>query len=93
MTNVVMYSSPWCPYCTRARALLQQKGVDFEEIMVDREPQLRAEMVERSGGVTSVPQIFIGDLHVGGCDDMFALEAKGELDALLNPQPQARTSG
>lgn len=83
MSNVVMYCTMMCPYCVRARNLLREKGVDYEEILIDREPDRRAEMIERSGGVTSVPQIFIGDTHVGGCDDMYAMEARGELDGLL----------
>ena len=83
MSNVVMYCTMMCPYCVRARNLLREKGVDYQEILIDREPDRRAEMIERSGGVTSVPQIFIGDTHVGGCDDMYAMEARGELDGLL----------
>ena len=83
MSNVVMYCTMMCPYCVRARNLLREKGVDYEEILIDREPDRRAEMIERSGGVTSVPQIFIGDTHVGGCDDMYAMESRGELDGLL----------
>lgn len=83
MSNVVMYCTMMCPYCVRARNLLREKGVDYEEILIDREPDRRAEMIERSGGITSVPQIFIGDTHVGGCDDMYAMEARGELDGLL----------
>jgi glutaredoxin 3 len=80
--KVVMYATGWCPYCTRARALLQEKGVDFEEIDVDARPEARAEMMARSGRRT-VPQIFIGATHVGGCDDLHALEASGRLDTLL----------
>ena len=77
-----MYSTGFCPYCVRARMLLDRKGVAYKEIRVDHEPQLRAEMMERSRRNT-VPQIFIGDYHVGGCDDMFALEQQGKLDTLL----------
>ncbi len=83
MTEVVMYSTSWCPYCTRARLLLKEKGVPFTEIDIEREPERRAEMIERAGGRTSVPQIFAGDRHLGGCDDIHALEAQGRLDALL----------
>ena len=83
MPKVVMYGTAFCPYCTRARQLLKTKGVEFEDIRVDKEPQLRAEMLQRSNGRTSVPQIFIDDFHVGGCDDMFELERKGELDQHL----------
>jgi glutaredoxin 3 len=77
-----MYSTGWCPYCTRARELLKSKGVDFEEIDVDARPEARTEMTARSGRRT-VPQIFIGTMHVGGCDDLHELEANGRLDTLL----------
>jgi glutaredoxin 3 len=77
-----MYSTGWCPYCTRARELLKSKGVAFEEIDVDARPEARAEMTARSGRRT-VPQIFIGTTHVGGCDDLLELEAAGRLDTLL----------
>jgi glutaredoxin 3 len=79
---VVMYATSWCPYCDRARRLLTAKGVTVEEIDVEAAPQKRAEMQQRSGRRT-VPQIFIGDHHVGGSDDLHALEAAGKLDALL----------
>lgn len=79
---VTMYSSDWCPYCQRAKGLLQQKQVTFSEINVDDDAKFREEMVARSARHT-VPQIFIGDKHVGGCDDLFALEQSGELDRLL----------
>jgi glutaredoxin 3 len=79
---VTMYSTSWCPYCDRARRLLAHKGVEFADIDVDAAPEKRAEMQNRSGR-RSVPQIFIGDHHVGGCDDLHALEADGKLDALL----------
>ncbi|MDX1581392.1 MAG: glutaredoxin 3 [Alphaproteobacteria bacterium] len=82
-SNVVMYSSMMCPFCHRAKALLKDKGVEFEEISVDMKPDVRAEMREKSGGVNSVPQIFIGDVHVGGCDELYALENQGKLNALL----------
>ncbi|WP_263147018.1 glutaredoxin 3 [Pseudomonas sp. RIT-PI-AD] len=88
MPEVIVYSSAWCPYCVRAKQLLAQKKVAFEEISVDGQPQVRAEMT-RKAGRTSVPQIWIGDTHVGGCDDLFALERAGQLDALLN-QPLNR---
>ena len=80
--KVVMYSTSWCPYCTRARRLLEEKGVAFEEIDVDARPEARSEMIARSGRRT-VPQIFIGETHVGGSDDLHALEASGRLDPLL----------
>lgn len=79
---VVVYASDWCPYCIRAKALLKRKGVAFEEICVDGRPDLRADMTARAGR-TSVPQIWIGDTHIGGCDDLHALERSGELDRLL----------
>ena len=82
MSSVVVYSSDWCPYCMRAKALLESKSVAFEEIRVDGKPQVRAEMSSKAGR-TSVPQIWIGETHVGGCDDLFALERAGKLDALL----------
>jgi glutaredoxin 3 len=77
-----MYRTGWCPYCQRALGLLAQKGVAVEEIDVEDDSKLREEMVARSGR-RSVPQIFIGDKHVGGCDDLFALDGTGELDRLL----------
>ena len=82
MSKIVMYTTQWCPYCRNAKALLARKGQKFEEIDVEAEPARRREMVERSGR-TSVPQIWIGERHVGGCDDLHALERKGELDPLL----------
>ncbi|MHA6492095.1 glutaredoxin 3 [Pseudomonas borbori] len=82
MQSVVIYSSDWCPYCIRAKQLLANKGVAFEEINVDGKPAVRAEMT-RKAQRTSVPQIWIGDTHVGGCDDLYALERAGKLDALL----------
>lgn len=82
MKPVIVYSSDYCPYCMRAKQLLQHKGVAFEEIKVDGKPQVRAEMVQKAGR-TSVPQIWIGTTHVGGCDDLYALERAGKLDALL----------
>ena len=81
--RVVMYATDWCPYCARARRLLEEKGVPFEEIDVEARPEGRAEMIERSGGRSSVPQIFIGDTHGGGSDDLHALDASGGLDRLL----------
>lgn len=81
--KVVMYATGWCPYCARARRLLESKGVTFEEIDVEARPEARAEMVRRSGGQRTVPQIFVGDTHVGGSDDLHALEASGSLDGLL----------
>jgi len=79
---IVMYTTNWCPYCERARRLLTAKGAAFREIDVESAPEKRAEMQSRSGQ-RSVPQIFIGDHHVGGSDDLAALEEAGKLDALL----------
>lgn len=78
--GIVMYESDWCGFCRAARRLLQSKGWEFESRLVDGNAALRAEMQERSGR-TSVPQVFFGDRHIGGFDDMAALEEKGELDA------------
>ena len=83
MAQVVMYSSAFCPFCFRASRLLASKEVEVDVRSVDGDPTLRAEMMERSGRHT-VPQIFVGETHVGGCDDLFALEASGELDPLLH---------
>ena len=82
MSRIEVYTQPWCPYCTRARQLLAAKGVEIEEIDVEARPGARAEMVARSGR-TSVPQIFINQTHVGGCDDLIALDEAGGLDPLL----------
>lgn len=81
--SVIIYSSDFCPYCVRAKMLLKNKGVTFEEIRVDHQPELRAEMMRLSNRRT-VPQIFIHGTHVGGCDDLYALERQGKLDDLLN---------
>ena len=81
--DVVMYSTGWCPYCLRARALLDRKGVAVIEIKVDENPAERATMLSRTSGQRTVPQIFIGDRHVGGFDDLYALDKAGELDKLL----------
>ncbi len=82
MPRITIYTTPICPYCARAKALLKNKGAAFEEVDVFMDSDLRTEMEEKSGRRT-VPQIFIGDIHVGGCDDLYALEAKGGLDPLL----------
>ena len=84
--KVVIYTTPWCGYCARARQLLTEKKVAFEEIDVEGRPEARAEMIARSGRRT-VPQVFIGDRHCGGCDDLYALEASGGLDPLLRGAP------
>jgi glutaredoxin 3 len=85
MSKVVMYTTQVCPYCVRAKALLKQRGVDsIDEIRVDMDPSARSRMVELTGRRT-VPQIFIGATHVGGCDDLFALDQRGGLKPLLDP--------
>lgn len=83
MPKIEIYTSPWCPYCVRAKRLLDEKGVAYEEIDVMAQPRKRPEMVERAGGRTSVPQIFIDGEGIGGCDDMYALEAAGRLNPML----------
>lgn len=83
MAQVTLYTTGWCPYCSAAKSLLKKKGIAFEEIDVEGKPDLRKAMTERAGGRTSVPQIFIGGRHVGGSDDLHALDARGELDKLL----------
>lgn len=83
--KTIIYSSDYCPFCMRAKQLLQHKDVQFEEINVDGKPDVRAQMIERAG-IHTVPQIFIGETHVGGCDDLFALERAGKLDNLLNQE-------
>jgi glutaredoxin 3 len=87
MQPVVIYTKSTCPYCHAAKDLLRQKGAAFEEISVDGDRAGQAAMAERAGGSSTVPQIFIGDRHVGGCDDLYALESGGELDALLRAEP------
>ncbi len=83
MPRVRIYTSPICPYCVRAKALLKKKGAEFQEIDVFADPEARAAMESESHGRRTVPQIFVGETHVGGCDDLYALESSGELDALL----------
>ena len=83
MAPVEIYTTRYCPYCVQAKALLKRKGADFTEVDVARDWERRSEMVERAHGRMTVPQIFIGATHVGGCDDLYALERAGELDPLL----------
>lgn len=80
--DIVLYSKAWCPYCLRARALLERKGLAFREIKVDEDPAERDAMLARSGGRRTVPQIFVGDHHVGGFDELYALDRAGRLDEL-----------
>ena len=82
MAHVTIYTRPGCGYCTRAVSLLEQKGVEFTEIEAGYDPALRAEMMQRSGRAT-FPQIFVGETHIGGCDDLMLLERRGQLDPLL----------
>jgi glutaredoxin 3 len=83
MREITIYTKGWCPYCQAAKALLKRKGAPFTEFDVERDPEARKEMMSRSGGRMTVPQIFIGGTHVGGSDDLHALDAKGGLDPLL----------
>ena len=84
MAQIEIYTSMLCGFCHRAKHLLKQKGAAFEEIDVTAEPRKRAEMIDRAGGRTSVPQIFIDGRHIGGCDELHALESEGKLDPLLS---------
>lgn len=83
MKPIEIYTTPTCGYCMAAKSLLKRKGATFREIDVSQDPALRAKMTERAGGRRTVPQIFIGNTHVGGCDDLHALDAEGGLDPLL----------
>lgn len=83
MKNVEIYTSPFCGFCHAAKRLLTSKGISFSEVDVARDPGKRQEMLSRAHGKHTVPQIFIGDIHVGGCDELYALERSGKLDPLL----------
>jgi glutaredoxin 3 len=83
MKTVRIYTTPICPYCVRAKSLLQKKGVEVEEIDIYMSDEARKEMQQNSGGARTVPQIFIGNTHVGGCDDLYALDRAGKLDPML----------
>lgn len=83
MPPVTIYTKAWCPYCSAAKELLGQKGVAFTEVEITGKATLRSEMMAKAGGRSTVPQVFIGDHHVGGCDDLYALDNRGELDTLL----------
>lgn len=83
MAEVVLYTKPGCPYCIAAMGLLKKKGVAFTEIVASNDPEKKQEMIQRSGGRMTFPQIFINDQHIGGSDDLHALDRKGELDSLL----------
>lgn len=83
MANVVVYTTNYCPYCVKVKQLLKSKGVEFQEIDLSNDDTGRVELVNISGGRKTVPQVFINGQHIGGCDDLFALDAKKELDLLL----------
>ncbi|MDX2155988.1 MAG: glutaredoxin 3 [Hyphomicrobiaceae bacterium] len=83
MSKVTIYSSAYCPYCMMAKRLLDRKGISYEEVSVDGRPGVRAEMRRKAGGRNTVPQIWIGNRHIGGCDDLHALDEAGGLDPLL----------
>ena len=83
MSRITIYTTPICPYCVRAKALLKKKGAEFQEIDVFMDSDARQEMQDRSHGGRTVPQIFIGETHVGGCDELYALDREGGLDPLL----------
>ena len=84
MKSVTVYTKPLCPYCVRAMSLLKKKGAPIEEVCAAFDSEKRAEMLRRSNGARTYPQIFIGDFHVGGSDELYALEAAGKLDSLLD---------
>ena len=83
MPAITIYTKSWCTYCSAAKDLLKTKGAAFTEIDIEKKPEARAEMIRKAGGRSTVPQIFIGERHVGGCDDLYALDQGGQLDKLL----------
>jgi len=83
MAKIEVYTTQWCPYCVRAKALFKKLNVEFTESNIETEPEKREEMQKRAPGLSSVPQIFIGSKHIGGCDELYALHQKGELEPLL----------
>ena len=83
MAKIEIYTTSICPFCHAAKKLLTDKGADFSEISLTQEPHLRDRMIERANGGRTVPQIFLNDAHIGGCDDLYALDSKGDLDPLL----------
>lgn len=89
MLKIEVYSKEICPYCVRAKKLLTKKGVGFTEIDISKQPELRDLMIQRANGRQTVPQIFINDKHIGGCDDLYALDAEGKLDNLLKDKNDA----
>src|SRR6266567_1318144 len=93
MSQIEIYTTRYCPYCHAAKRLLSSKGVEFTEIDVSGDPKGRSDMVARANGRTTVPQIFIGPTHVGGCDDLYALDRAGKLDPLLGRRDAPAHSG
>ncbi len=93
MPEVVVYSKAYCPYCDAAKTLLREKGVAFEEIDLSRDPDGQRAMTAKAGGRSTVPQIFINGFHVGGCDDLYALDSRGALDPLLAGKQEASMKG
>lgn len=83
MTAITIYTKGWCPYCSTAKKLLTEKGAAFTEIDIEKKPEARAEMIQKAKGRSTVPQIFIGEKHVGGCDDLYDLDDRGQLEPLL----------
>lgn len=83
MPEIVLYTKPGCPYCVSAKALLQRKGADFTDIVASNDPAKKQEMIQKSGGRMTFPQIFIGGKHIGGSDELHALDRRGDLDPLL----------
>ena len=84
MANIEIYTSPFCGFCYRAKLLLNDKGVDYIELDIISQPKRHSEMIERAGGLQTVPQIFIDNQHIGGCDELYELEAKDKLDSILD---------
>jgi len=83
MPAITIYTKSWCPYCSAAKKLLTEKGAAFTEIDIEKKPEARAEMIQKAKGRSTVPQIFIGEMHVGGCDDLYDLDDRGQLEPLL----------
>jgi glutaredoxin 3 len=83
MPPITIYTKGWCPYCSAAKKLLDDKGATYTEIDIEKKPEARAEMIQKAKGRSTVPQIFIGEKHVGGCDDLYALDDRGQLKPLL----------
>lgn len=83
MPEIVVYTKDYCPYCHAAKELLRKKGAAFTEVDIQKHPDRRAEMIQKAGGRTTVPQVFIGGRHVGGCDDIHALDGAGKLDPMI----------